>query len=102
MMFDAVVTLISELDEKTEESKEVFATVEGVGQKEFFSAAQSGFKAEYKVSLWQSDYEGQTLAEFEDYGQKRRFNVYRKYPRKDGKIELYLSDKLGVRRGNQH
>lgn len=91
-MNDEIITLISEIDAETEERQEAFATVEGIGQKEFFAASQAGFKAEYKITIWQSDYDGQNIVEFDS----QRYSVYRKYPRADGKIELYLTSKIGV------
>lgn len=91
-MNDEIVTLVCEIDAEIEETQEVFATVEGIGQQEFFAAAQAGFKAEYKITVWQSDYEGQNIVEFNN----QRYSVYRKYPRSDEKIELYLSTKIGV------
>ena len=91
-MSDEIVTLVAEIDAETEEKLEVFATVEGIGQKEFFAAAQAGFKAEFKISVWRSDYDGQSLVE---YG-GQRYSVYRTYPRPDDHIELYLTSKVGV------
>ena len=49
-MYDDIVILVHEIDDETTEEKEVFATVESVGQNEFFSAAQAGLKAEFKIS----------------------------------------------------
>ena len=100
MTGDTLITLVAEVDAETLERTEVFATIESIGQKEFFAAAQVGFKAEYKATVWGSDYEGQTIVEFKEYGQIRRFSVYRKYPRSDEKIELYLSNEIGVHNGN--
>lgn len=91
-MGDGIVTLIIAVDEGNEERQEVFATVESVGQKEFFAAAQTGFKAEYKITVWQSDYEGQNIVELNN----QRYSVYRTYLRNDEHIELYLTSKVGV------
>ena len=91
-MNDEIVTLICEIDAETEERQEVFAKAESIGQKEFFAAAQTGFKAEFKMTVWQSDYEGQNIVELNN----QRYSVYRTYLRSDEHIELYLTSKVGV------
>ena len=58
-MSDEIITLIAEIDAETEEKLDIFGTVESVGQREFFAAAQAGFKAEFKITVWVSDYDGQ-------------------------------------------
>lgn len=91
-MFDDVITLIHELEDEKTEEREVFATVESAAQSEFFAAAQEGMKAEYKASVWQSDYDGETCAKIDG----RLYDVYRTFRRRDGKIELHLKEKAGV------
>lgn len=91
-MNDEIVTLIWPLDEEAEEKTEAFAEVESISQSEFFAAAQNGYKAQYKISIWDSDYSKQPLVEIGGV----RYSVYRTYRRADGKIELYLTDKIGV------
>ncbi len=93
---DTILRLVSEIDAQTEECKEVFATVESVGQREFFEAAQMVFNSEYKVTLWLYDYDWQNIVEMESFGKMERYAVYRKYSRSDEKVELYLTDKTGV------
>lgn len=90
-MFDDVITLIHELDEDTNEETEVFATIESIGQSEFYAAAQAGMKAEYKISVRISDYDGEPLAKVDG----KTLGIYRTYMRKDGKIELFLGQKIG-------
>lgn len=91
-MSDEIITLIAEIDAETEEKLDIFGTVESVGQREFFAAAQAGFKAEFKITVWTSDYDGQTIVEFNN----KRYGVYRTYLLSDGHIELYLTSKVGV------
>ena len=91
-MGDEIITLIAEVDAETEERFDVFGTVESVGQKEFFAAAQQDFKADFKITVWKSDYDGQAIAELNG----ARYSVYRTYLLKDGHIELYLASKVGV------
>lgn len=91
-MFDDIVILVCELDEEHTEEKEVFATVESVGQGEFFAAAQTGLKAEFKIVVWIDDYDGEVWVKI----QNRNYDIYRTYMRKHGKIELYCGKKIGV------
>lgn len=91
-MSDEIITLIAEIDAETEEKLDIFGTVESVGQREFFAAAQAGFKAEFKITVWVSDYDGQAIVEFNN----KRYGVYRTYLLNDGHIELYLTSKVGV------
>lgn len=91
-MGDEIITLIAEVDAETEERLDIFGTVESVGQKEFFAAAQVGFKADFKATVWKSDYDGQAIVELNN----ERYSVYRTYRLNDGHIELYLSSKVGV------
>jgi hypothetical protein len=88
---DDIITLVWQTEDG-EEKTEVMASVESVSQSEFFAAAQTGFKAQYKVSFWENDYDGQPLVEVGN----GRYTVYRTYSRNDQKIELYLTDKAGV------
>lgn len=94
-MYDDIVTLVWQTEAKTEERTDVFAKIESVGRAEFFAGAETGLKPEYKISLWLSDYDGQPIAIIRG----KRYSVYRTYVRDDQKIELYVSDKAGVRGG---
>ena len=94
-MFDDIVTLVWPIDAKTEEKTDVFARIESIGRTEFFAGAETGLKPEYKISLWESDYAGQPIV----IARGKRYSVYRTYVREDQKIELYVSDKAGVRGG---
>lgn len=97
---DSVVKLISEtfiFDDignqiSTENKKSVFGNIESVSQSEFFSAGQSGFKADFKVLIWGFEYSGETIVELNSI----RYSVYRTFLRKDEKLELYLTKKVGV------
>ncbi len=100
MTNDCIVTLVAEIDEETEEKTEVMATVESIGQKEFFAAATAGFKAEAKISVWQTEYSGEPIVEMPIFGRTKRLFVYRTFSRPDEKTELYLTNKRGVFNGN--
>ena len=100
MVRDYIIALISEtfdFDEignqvASETKKSVFGSVESVSQNEFFSAGQSGFRADRKVTIWGFEYANETIAEIDSV----RYSVYRTFLRNDEKIELYLTKKVGV------
>ena len=94
---DGIVYLVWELDEGDDEAQETFAEIGSIRQSEFFAAAQSGIRAQYQIKVHESDYDGQTLVAFTPKG--KRYTVYRTFAPGDGKIELYLSDKVGGNRG---
>lgn len=75
-----------------ESRREVFCNRASVGQSEFFKAGEVGLKAELKVTMFEPDYEGETLAEINNI----RYSVYRTFVRADELIELYLERKVGV------
>ena len=68
----------------------VFGNVKSVGYSEFYKAAQAGYEAEMKCDVYNEEYSGQRLAEYEG----RRFKILRTYrdPKKPDEIELTLSD----------
>ena len=74
--------------------REVFANVVSVSQSEFFSAAASGLRPEYKAILTTSwDYGGEEIAEY----QGRRYAIYRTYRTESDQMELYLRREAGER-----
>ncbi len=99
-MRDEIISLIStsivadDIGNQIEQevSKEVFCTIESISQAEYFSASQSGLKSQFKVTIFEFDYNGATIV---DYNSKR-YSVYRTYLRNDERIELYLASKAGV------
>lgn len=91
-MSDSIAVLIHELDDDTTEKTEVLVSVESAGQSEFFAAQQTGVWASFKLSLWMSDYDGQRKCLFCG----KEYIIYRTFIRKDGKIELYLGERVGA------
>ena len=82
-----------DLGEWTEKRTEtdVFALVESVTMSEFYQAGMQGFKPEYRMTVWLTEYSGQELLE---YGSKT-YDIYRTYRRDDGRIELYVTERKG-------
>jgi len=75
-----------------ETKREIFCQVEGVRQSEFFGAGQAGLKPQFMVTVFPDDYDGESLIEVDGV----RYGIYRTYPAKHDKLELYLEKKVGV------
>lgn len=76
----------------TEESTTVFCEVNSVTQTEFFNGGASGFKPEYRFTVFSYDYSNQKELEFNGV----RYVVYRTYIGKFDNIELYCERKTGA------
>ena len=76
---------------ETQKTSEVFAIVNSVSMSEFYQAGLQGFKPEYQMMIWQTEYSGQELVEYNG----KVYTVYRSYRRTDGRIELYVTQKKG-------
>lgn len=76
-----------------ETKKEVFCEVKSVSGNEWASAGSQGLKAEYKVTVFAYDYQGEEIAELDGV----RYGIYRTYLANNEDIELYLERKSGTR-----
>lgn len=76
---------------ETRTETEVFALVESVTMSEFYQAGMQGFKPEYRMTVWMTEYSGQKLLEYGD----KTYTIYRSYRRDDGRIELYVTERKG-------
>lgn len=76
---------------ETQTKDTVFAIIGSVSASEFFQAGLQGFKPEYKMTVWQTEYSGQELVEYNG----KTYSIYRSYRRADGRIELYVTEKKG-------
>lgn len=65
----------------------VYCEIASVSQAEFFQASQSGLKAQYKIKMWASEYNGEKTLRIGD----NHYKVYRTYNVYD-KIELYVNE----------
>lgn len=98
-MTDCKITLIAKVFKKdsagiqkaTPTETAVFATEESIGQSEHFAAAQIGMRADIKITVWAFEYHGEKSVKYK--GQP--YEIYRTFERNDGKIELYLGEKVG-------
>lgn len=98
---DDVIYLIRETMEQdaagihrsTTERRMVYCTVASVTRSEFYNAGRSGLNPDFQVSVFQGDYQGEELAEYNG----RSYSIYRTYkiPGTDY-MELYLERKGGT------
>lgn len=97
-MFD-VLSLISEAittDEygrevKTESKRDVYCRVDSISQSEFYNAANTDLRPDYRFTVFFGDYNGEDLCEFNSV----RYSVYRTF-RSGDYMELYAEKKVGV------
>lgn len=100
MYFSDEIMLISKKYEKDSMSqqipqetiKKVFCDIEGISSREIFEAGRNGLRPECRVIVFDSDYNGEEIVELNG----KRYGVYRTYPRKNEKVELYLEKKVGI------
>ena len=71
---------------------QVFAEVQSVSSSEFFAASQVGLAPEYRFTMFDGDYNGEDVLEYE--GQK--LSVYRTYHNGPDSIELYCQRDAGT------
>lgn len=75
-----------------ETKKEIFCSISSVSGQERMEAGREGITAEYRLTMFQPDYEGEKIVELEG----ERYGVYRTYQAKNDTIELYLEVKAGI------
>lgn len=73
-------------------TREIFCSVRNVRRSEWFSAAQAGLKAQYCVTVWADEYQGETVAILNGV----HYSIYRTYRPNGEDMELYLEQKAGV------
>jgi len=77
---------------ETRSNHDVFAYVNSVTMSEFYQAGLQGMKPEYRFLIWQTEYNGEELVQYNDI----TYTVYRTYLRDDGRIELYVAKRKGA------
>lgn len=76
----------------TKLSRDVFCDLSSTSASEWYDAGNAGMKAEYRVTMFAPDYDGEDTAEVDG----TPYAIYRTYRRRDDMIELYLATKAGV------
>lgn len=76
-----------------EEVREILCHVESIGQREFFSAGQSGINSDLKIITQAVNYENEEIVEYNG----SRYGIYRTFRRENSdEIEIYCEWKGGI------
>lgn len=76
---------------KTVEETDVFGLVSSVTMSEFYQAGMQGFKPEFRISIWMTEYHDEEELVYNN----KVYSIYRTYIRDDGRIELYVTERKG-------
>ena len=76
---------------ETQTKTDVFAIVSSVTMSEFYQAGMQGFKPEFRMTVWMTEYSGEENLEYNG----KIYTIYRTYLRDDGRIELYVTERKG-------
>lgn len=95
-----VITLIAETTSQdaygvwrtTETERTVFCSVDSVTANEFFEGGRNGLNPEYRMTMFNGDYDGERVLEYNG----NRYAIYRTYLRKTDTLELYVERKGGT------
>ncbi len=77
---------------KTETKTNLIGNYQSVSAQEFFRGGEKGLKPECVIKVWQAEYKGEKLLEYNS----ERYIIYRTYKTEDGKIELYCQKDVGA------
>ena len=77
---------------ETKQGRDVFCQVDSVTRAEFFEAGRSGLNPEFRFTLFDGDYNGESLVIFNG----KPYAVYRTYHARTDEIELYVERKGGT------
>lgn len=99
-MMDSVLNLISQTRTQddygrwisTKTKKQIFCTVQSISMSEFYEAGRNGLNPAYRFLVFQGDYDGEELCEFEG----DQYAIYRTFRRDPDTIELYVERKGGT------
>ena len=97
---DNVLTLITQT--KTQDNfgrwvtegtgRQIFCDVSSISMTEFYEAGRNGLNPEYRFLVFQGDYNGEEVCEFEG----NPYAIYRTFRRDADTIELYVARKGGT------
>lgn len=76
---------------KTFDETDVFGIVSSVSMAEFYQAGMQGFKPEFRISIWMTEYHDEEELVYNN----KVYSIYRTYIRDDGRIELYVTERKG-------
>lgn len=100
-----VITLIAETTSQdqygvwrtTETERTVFCSVDSVTANEFFEGGRNGLNPEYRMTMFNGDYDGERVLEYNG----NRYAIYRTYLRTTDTLELYVERKGGTNGNSQ-
>lgn len=72
--------------------RQVFCNVSSVTASEFFEGGRNGLNPEYRMTMFNGDYQGETMLEFNG----RTYAIYRTYLDRNDNLELYVERKGGT------
>ena len=92
-LFNRTVSDMAAEGEKTE-PRTIYAALRKMGQSEYFSAQQLRMKPDFVAEVWPDEYMGEKFATIDN--DPKEYSIYREFDRdKNGKLELYLTRKIG-------
>lgn len=103
-MYDRILTLVSEVNEKDPETgimhttpvtRDVFAEVESITRAEYYAAGQIGITPSFKFTMPRVNYNEEQSCIYKG----RTYGIYKTFE-KHGEIELYVEVKAGNTNGN--
>lgn len=77
---------------KTTQKIPLIGNYQSVSAQEFFRGGEKGLKPECVIKIWQAEYNGEKLLEYNS----EPYIIYRTYKTEDGKIELYCQKDVGA------
>lgn len=72
--------------------RQVFCDVSSVTASEFFEGGRNGLNPEYRMTMFNGDYQGETMLKFNG----RTYAIYRTYLDRNDNLELYVERKGGT------
>lgn len=75
-----------------ETKRDVYCNIASVSGSEWMEAGRIGIVPQYKITVFEYDYQGEEIAELNG----KRYGIYRTYIGKNENLELYLERKAGV------
>lgn len=95
-----VITLIAETKTQdaygvwrvSETERTVFCNVASVTANEFFEGGRNGLNPQYRMTMFNGDYEGERILEYSG----ARYAIYRTYLAKNDQLELYVERQGGT------
>ena len=81
-----------------ETGREIFCRVNYVTRTEFFEAGRNGLNPEYMFTIFEGDYDGERVAEYNGL----RYAIYRVYRDRTDTLELYAERQGGTNRGDEY